>query len=186
MTGPQLRPDAAPAPYGWGDEAECARRINRVPVHDPELFFPVGSGADAAQQTRVAKRVCWSACTVRQECLEFALDSGIVDGIWGGRSEDDRKEIIARRKAQRRRERQRERSQQERQTSGRPVYVDAAATRAVFQGAARIGYSIRETCRATGISEFVIRAVLDGQAHVQADTQEKALAATFHRIGANA
>jgi WhiB family redox-sensing transcriptional regulator len=58
---------------------------------EPDLFFPISShgaagGADAAR----AKRIC-AGCQVRCECLDYALRTRQVHGIWGGSTEDERR-----------------------------------------------------------------------------------------------
>lgn len=65
----------------WRDEALCRHE-------DPELFFPVGTGPEAQEQTREAQAVC-RRCPVREPCLEWALETGQTSGIWGGCSERD-------------------------------------------------------------------------------------------------
>lgn len=65
---------------GWRDSAICAQT-------DPEEFFPDKGGG-----TRQAKRVC-AACTVRTECLEYALEHDERFGIWGGMSERERRRL---------------------------------------------------------------------------------------------
>jgi WhiB family transcriptional regulator, redox-sensing transcriptional regulator len=56
---------------------------------DPEIFFPVsGTGAFAAQIQR-ARSIC-ARCPVRRECLDFAMSSGEMHGIWGGTTPEDR------------------------------------------------------------------------------------------------
>lgn len=62
----------------WIGEALCAQT-------DPEAFFPEKGGS-----TRQAKQVC-SGCTVRAECLDYALTHEQCFGIWGGLSERERK-----------------------------------------------------------------------------------------------
>ena len=70
----------------------------------PELFFPIAQGSVADRQISSALRVC-AGCTVRQQCLDFAMATGEAHGIWGGTTPDER--IRARRKStRRRRERQ--------------------------------------------------------------------------------
>ena len=64
----------------WRLEALCAET-------DPEAFFPEKGGS-----TRDAKRVC-TGCTVRAECLEFALANDERFGIWGGLSERERRRV---------------------------------------------------------------------------------------------
>lgn len=56
---------------------------------DPELFFPVKGGS-----TREAKKVC-ANCTVRAECLSYALEHDERFGIWGGLSERERRKLRA-------------------------------------------------------------------------------------------
>lgn len=54
---------------------------------DPDLFFP-----ERGASTRDAKEVC-RGCKVRLECLEWALERGEKQGIWGGLSERERRKI---------------------------------------------------------------------------------------------
>ena len=42
---------------------------------DPELFFPIAQGTAADRQISTALRVC-AGCAVRQQCLEFAMQTG--------------------------------------------------------------------------------------------------------------
>ena len=64
----------------WQGDALCAQT-------DPEAFFPEKGGS-----TRDAKRVC-QGCTVRDECLEYALAHDERFGIWGGLSERERRKL---------------------------------------------------------------------------------------------
>ena len=66
--------------FAWHQHALCAQT-------DPEAFFPEKGGS-----TREAKRVC-SSCTVRAECLEYALANDERFGIWGGLSERERRKL---------------------------------------------------------------------------------------------
>jgi WhiB family redox-sensing transcriptional regulator len=55
-------------------------------------FFPSdGTGVEAAQ------RIC-RECPVREECLEYALEHHIEQGVWGGASERERRRILRRRR----------------------------------------------------------------------------------------
>ena len=67
-------------PLAWQADALCSQT-------DPEAFFPEKGGS-----TRDAKRIC-TQCTVRDECLEFALDNDERFGIWGGLSERERRKF---------------------------------------------------------------------------------------------
>ena len=64
----------------WQEEALCAQT-------DPEAFFPEKGGS-----TREAKRIC-TGCTVRSECLDYALAKDERFGIWGGLSECERRRL---------------------------------------------------------------------------------------------
>lgn len=57
---------------------------------DPELFFPVGTAGPAIRQTAEAKKVC-GGCVVRFECLDWATASGQTEGIFGGKTPDERR-----------------------------------------------------------------------------------------------
>jgi WhiB family redox-sensing transcriptional regulator len=65
---------------GWRQDALCAET-------DPEAFFP-----DKGGSTREAKLVC-RGCSVRGECLEYALANEERFGIWGGLSERERRRV---------------------------------------------------------------------------------------------
>jgi WhiB family redox-sensing transcriptional regulator len=69
-------PDREP----WMDEAICAQT-------DPDAFFP-----DKGGSTKEAKRTCLG-CPVRQTCLDYALTNNERWGIWGGKSERDRRKM---------------------------------------------------------------------------------------------
>jgi WhiB family redox-sensing transcriptional regulator len=69
----------------WRHEAACRDE-------DPELFFPIGNTGPALLQIDEAKEVC-HRCTVTEECLIWALDSGQDAGVWGGLSEDERRAV---------------------------------------------------------------------------------------------
>jgi len=75
----------ANAQYGWRRHAICRDT-------DPDLFFPVGTTGQALVQIDKAKEVC-DQCTVRLECLEFALETNQDSGIWGGTSEEERRKL---------------------------------------------------------------------------------------------
>jgi len=64
----------------WQDLANCRGA-------DPDLFFP-----ERGASTRTAKGIC-RECSVKNECLEFAIVSSEKFGIWGGLSERERRKI---------------------------------------------------------------------------------------------
>ncbi len=61
-------------------------------LHPPATFFPSdGVGVDRA------RKICRD-CPVSVTCLEYALESRIDHGVWGGCSERERRRIIKRRR----------------------------------------------------------------------------------------
>ena len=70
----------------WRYRAACL-------TQDPELFFPLGTAGPAVQaQVEQARQVC-AACPVRNPCLAWALTEGADHGVWGGRTEDERRNL---------------------------------------------------------------------------------------------
>lgn len=67
---------------------------------DPDLFFPIATGGAAVSQVTQAQRIC-AGCGVRQQCLEFAMQTGETYGIWGGTTPEER--VRVRRRDMRRR-----------------------------------------------------------------------------------
>ena len=63
---------------------------------DPDLFFPIATGAVGASQAAEAQRIC-ARCEVRPECLEFAMSSGEAHGVWGGTTPEERVRVRRRR-----------------------------------------------------------------------------------------
>ena len=87
---PRLKP-ATNVPTDFFDDAACRDA-------DTTVFFPA-SDNDAGP----AKAIC-ATCPVREECLEYALETRPADGIWGGLTAIERHRLIRRRqKAERKR-----------------------------------------------------------------------------------
>jgi len=62
------------------------------------MFFPPSHFErkdEKEQRERSAKAIC-AGCTVRRDCLDYALDIREPHGIWGGLSEVERRSILAR------------------------------------------------------------------------------------------
>lgn len=72
--------DTAPDAPAWQYSASCAQT-------DPEAFYP-----DRGGSTRSAKRICMR-CPVRIQCLDFALAHDERFGVWGGKSERERRRM---------------------------------------------------------------------------------------------
>lgn len=66
----------------WRAKAICAGKDN-----NPSWFFPYKYNK---KTTAKAKEICMR-CPVRQECLSYAYDNNIIDGIYGGKDPKERK-----------------------------------------------------------------------------------------------
>ena len=75
---PSLEYERIAKPEPWKQYGACA-------TADPDLFFPK-RGGDTSQ----AKAIC-ASCQCRKACLEYALRHGEKYGIWGGKSERERR-----------------------------------------------------------------------------------------------
>lgn len=65
---------------------------------DPELFFPVTAHGPAREDIARAKAVC-AGCRVRRQCLQFALSTHQLHGVWGGTTEEERQLHLRRERA---------------------------------------------------------------------------------------
>ncbi len=72
----------------WMEQAACTKA-------NPDLFFPEPSPPKA--HVEAAKAVC-RACPVQSQCLEFALVNHENVGIWGGKTERERRRIARERR----------------------------------------------------------------------------------------
>lgn len=87
----------------WRQHSACARGLDlhllgltaHVPF-DLNLFFPEDGHKE---QARLAKQVC-AACPVADDCLRYALDLFIRDGVWGGTTERQRRPMWRARRAE--------------------------------------------------------------------------------------
>ncbi|WP_420639669.1 WhiB family transcriptional regulator [Candidatus Poriferisocius sp.] len=67
----------------WMDHGKCVGL-------SPDIFFPSdGTGVE------VARRIC-RQCLVQEACLAYALCHRIRHGVWGGRSERQRRRMLRR------------------------------------------------------------------------------------------
>jgi WhiB family redox-sensing transcriptional regulator len=69
------------------------------------MFFPIGTTGPAVDHIEKAKMIC-GMCSVREECLQYALETNQEAGVWGGFAEDERRRLRKRWLAERRRQRQ--------------------------------------------------------------------------------
>jgi WhiB family transcriptional regulator, redox-sensing transcriptional regulator len=99
-----------PAQRGARDERRDWWRAAACREADPDLFFPVAAHGPAVDEIARAKAVC-AACGVRPQCLQYALATHQLHGVWGGTTEDERQVHVRR---------QRERLQRDRHQGERP------------------------------------------------------------------
>ena len=80
----------AATPMDWQQLAACR-------TLDTELFFPPVQPEPRAQREEresQAKAIC-AACPVREPCLDWALRTEEPHGVWGGRTEHERRQLLA-------------------------------------------------------------------------------------------
>jgi WhiB family redox-sensing transcriptional regulator len=75
----------APEDTDWRVRAACRDA-------DPELFFPVSASGASVPQIEAAKQVC-RTCAVCGPCLRWALERAENAGVWGGTTEDERRNV---------------------------------------------------------------------------------------------
>jgi WhiB family transcriptional regulator, redox-sensing transcriptional regulator len=76
----------------WRTDAACASLDTNLFFPDPEV------DEDVLPRIASAKAVC-AECPVRQDCLEFAIRTRQLDGVWGGHTPEERRSIRRRRQA---------------------------------------------------------------------------------------
>lgn len=91
MTVSSHAPDTRQRVNAWHAHALCGEET-------AELFFPVGSTGSALRQIQQAKAFC-HRCPVMQQCLNWSLDTQEPHGVWGGLSEEERNQLLGRRRS---------------------------------------------------------------------------------------
>jgi len=71
----------------WMERAACAG-------DDINLWFP--EPGDSSAVIKAAKRIC-AGCPVRIQCLDYALQYDGMPGIWGGKTQRERRKLFAER-----------------------------------------------------------------------------------------
>ena len=85
----------------WRNDVDWRNRVDwrggaACVGEDPELFFPASTFGPRMSQAEEARSIC-RRCPVTTDCLVWALDAGIEDGVWGGRTEEERRTLRRRR-----------------------------------------------------------------------------------------
>jgi WhiB family redox-sensing transcriptional regulator len=79
------------SPSRWAAHAACKDA-------DPDLFFPITWDELPGRAGDEARRIC-QACPVRPACLDWAVQTGEPDGMWGGTTPAERRRLRARQTA---------------------------------------------------------------------------------------
>jgi len=66
----------------WDADAACQSV-------EPDVFFP---DTPTRRTIAAAKAVC-RGCPVRAQCLEFALETRLDHGVWGGLTDNERRSL---------------------------------------------------------------------------------------------
>jgi WhiB family redox-sensing transcriptional regulator len=69
----------------WRNHAAC-RGV------DAGLFYPMSE-----EEAEEARAIC-RGCTVRETCLDYALNHREADGVWGGATERERRRMLRQRR----------------------------------------------------------------------------------------
>lgn len=84
-------PGSAGHHWQWQSRAACRE------LGSTRFFHPADErGEDREQRDEAAKRVC-AGCPVRTACLEHALRTREPYGVWGGLTEEERRELLRKR-----------------------------------------------------------------------------------------
>lgn len=85
--------DPRPDDWAWQQKGLC-REVTS------DIFFYEDQERGENKQARIsqARAIC-SICPVKNECLEFSIRTNQSHGMWGGLTQDERKELIDGRQA---------------------------------------------------------------------------------------
>ena len=80
-----------------GERSSCAWRRLAACRDATELFYGPGNESAEDRQAReaAAKKLC-RRCPVRRHCLDFAVSTAQVGGVWGGLSAAERAPLAGR------------------------------------------------------------------------------------------
>jgi len=66
----------------WREQANCRGK-------DVNMFF-IEKGPTAIANMKAVREIC-NACIIKKQCLDYALDNSIKDGIYGGQAPKERR-----------------------------------------------------------------------------------------------
>lgn len=85
MTSTRRLPPARIAVYDWQRHAACRT------VDSAVFFGPAGERGNSRQQREQRAKTICADCPVRQACLQHALAVSEPYGVWGGLTEQERR-----------------------------------------------------------------------------------------------
>lgn len=84
----------------WRLQAACDPANRIVPAGRIPRFFTEDDEEMSLEEQREVAEFCNTACPVQQACLDFALDQGDQNWVWGGTTETERRHLIKGRRRQ--------------------------------------------------------------------------------------
>lgn len=92
MSNLSITPDSSYHDWDWQLHGSCRD-------YDTEIFFhPEGErGSTRRKRAATAKAIC-ATCPVMAECREYALANNEPYGVWGGLTQEERKELALQRR----------------------------------------------------------------------------------------
>lgn len=158
MSARLVTPPTTPPVRDWRYDAECRNEA-------AELFFPIGKTGEALLQIEDAKAVC-RRCPVMESCLQWALETAEPHGIFGGKTDDERRALL-------RRERRRMPGHGNPELAWVQIVRDR---RPEFVALQEAGSSVREIAEALGTNGQTVHNVLRAL-EAEKDTATEAVAA---------
>jgi WhiB family redox-sensing transcriptional regulator len=83
----------------WWGKMACNAETGHAP---PGVLIP-DMTAEGRYEQRAAASFCHTHCTVREECLQFAKDTGEENYVWGGTTAAERKHLMKKDRQERQR-----------------------------------------------------------------------------------
>lgn len=82
----------------WFAQAACSPGNNRetLVATDGLLVEADWFMSDRCDEIDLAKQIC-AVCSIQEDCLEYAIKKHKGHGVWGGRTERERRQLIYRR-----------------------------------------------------------------------------------------
>jgi WhiB family transcriptional regulator, redox-sensing transcriptional regulator len=77
----------------WREQISCSPQLLNLFGLEPDDFFPLSTHTvRGAELVARAKTVC-AGCPVKRQCLDDAMDNGLAEGIFGGLTADERRNL---------------------------------------------------------------------------------------------